>query len=375
MTDNPGGSSESRKGSDDPFDIVLDEDFVKGAKAKEPSARSRELGARWAKEPPQQTGWRNDSPDPWADAAPTRRKKRVWPRNLAVALVAAGVVGYLVYPRHHAATPLNASPAGTGKPWAGSPTPSPSFTNPDDQYFVGSPALSWADNEGGIVAPAATAIGSFSAAEITSGYADLGKLLAAGNLDATILDGGPVTDFTGLIDPREQVVSQLTAWLAHPAYQTNPTSLVTRFNPATTRLLGHTVKVSGTMSASVVTGNILTVTGDYTFVYAVGPADGASGTPSRAVVHRVYQLELNSPGITPTQAGKVWIYKFGSDISNSACNTYNGYINPEFGNGSVPGSGKTIDPYASTNLLDSSTPAAPGATSSGTPECDTVSRI
>lgn len=391
MTDDLGGASESAKDSDDPFDIVLDESFVKGATAKEPSARTRELSARWAKEPPKPTAWRGDVPDPlahrssrddrtsagntWRDSPePARRKRQTWVGYVFIAVVVAGVLGFMLYPRHSTPAPLNLSPAGTAQPWADgvSPAPSPSFTNPDDDYFLTSPSLTWADNAAGIVAPAATAVGGFSAAEVAAGYTALGRLLAAGNLDNTILDGGPLSDFTGLLDPSEPVNAQLASWLAHPKHDADPTDLVTRFNPATTRLLGHTVKVSGTMTASLVHGDVLTVTGDYRFVYAVGPANADDGTPSRAVVHRVYRIQLPSPGIVGPQPGKIWLYSYASDVSNTSCNTYNGYINPQFGYGTNPRSGKTVDPYASTNLLAS--PSAPGATG-GAPECDTVSQL
>lgn len=392
MTDDLGGASEPAKGSDDPFDIVLNEDFVKGATAKEPSARTRELSARWAKEPPKPTAWRGDSPDPLAgrstrdgrsgdpwggsgSAVPARRKRHTWVGYVFIAVVVAGVLGFMLYPRHHTPDPLNLSPAGTAQPWAdgASPTPAASFTNPDDKYFADSPSLTWADNASGIVAPTATAVGSFSAAEVSAGYAALAKLLAAGNLDATILDGGSLGDFTGLLDPGQPEAADLSAWLAHPKYGADPIDLVTRFNPATTRLLGHTVKVSGTMTASIEQGRVLTVTGDYKFVYAVGPANADDGTPSRSIVHRVYQIQLPSPGVVGPQPGKILFYTYASDISNTACNTYNGYVNPQFGYGTSPRSGKTVDPYASTNLLAS--PSGPEATASGAPECGTVSQL
>jgi hypothetical protein len=390
VTDSLGGSSESGKGSDDPFDIVLDEDFIRGATAKEASARTRELSARWAKEPPKPTAWRGDGPDPLAHrhapaaqaddpwgggAKPARRERRAWIGYVFVGVVVAGLLGFLLYPRHHPVTPVNLSPAGTARPWAGTGSPSPTAvsTNPDDEYFLDSPSLTWANNESGIVAPAAAAVGGFSAAEIASGYSALGRLLAAGNLDGAILDGGPLTDFTQLLDSREQLNSDLAKWIAHPAYRADPTEVVTRFNPATTRLLGHTVKVSGKMSASVAGNGMLTVTGDYTFVYAVGPADPDQGSATRSVVHRVYELELPSPGFADPQPGKVWLYRYASDVSNTACNTYNGYLNPDFGYSNGSRSGKTVDPYASTNLLDPS--ASPRSTASGSAECDTVSRL
>ncbi|GHB25458.1 hypothetical protein GCM10010377_14340 [Streptomyces viridiviolaceus] len=43
-------------------DLVLDEDFVRGAQTSEPSARARMLAARWRREAPEPQPWRADEP-------------------------------------------------------------------------------------------------------------------------------------------------------------------------------------------------------------------------------------------------------------------------------------------------------------------------
>jgi hypothetical protein len=389
VTENPGGASESSQDPDDPFDIDFDEDFVRAATTKEPSARARELSARWSKEPPPDTGRRSGAPDPLQDeqqqqhqpeprrAEPENQERRIWPRNLAIALAAAAAVGFLVYPRQHENPPVNLTPAGTAQPALGpvnptsTPTPSPSFTNPDDRYFADSPSLAWADNEAGIVEPTAAAVGSFPAGEVAAGYDGLRKLLIAGNLDDAVLSGGPVTDFTRLLDTRSHLSEDLSTWISHPGYGANATDLVTRFNPTTSRLLGHTVKVRGTMSSAIDKNGYLTVTGDYKFVYAVGPGNGA-GQPSRAVVHRVYVIELDTPGVFTAQPGRYWLSDYASQVANSACNDYNSYINPAFGSGGGL-SGKTVDPYSSSDLLSSS--PSPSPTGTASPTCNSVSRL
>lgn len=404
MDSTPGGTSEpeqpSSTGSDDPFDIVLDEDFIKAAAAKEQSARTRELAAKWAKQPPTPTGWRTDGPSafrapnppeseqrqPTKAAKPKRSGRgssRIVLRNAAIFVVTAAIAAFFFYPRHHAPTPVNATPAGTAQPWANasgvsaSPTPSPTFTNPDDQYFTGSPSLAWADNADGIVAPKAAQVGSFSAAQVADGYARMTKLLAAGNLDATILDGGPVTDFAKLIDPLEKLGSQLEQWLQTPSRQNDPTALVTRFNPKTTRLLGHIVKVNGTMSAAVDKNGDLLITGDYHFVYAVGPATGG-GSTSRSVVHRIYQISISTPGKYNVTPGTSWIIRYAANVANSACFVYNGFINPDFGSGGTTTPDKTIDPYASSDplqLAGTGASASPRPSGTASAECDAASQL
>lgn len=375
MSENHGGPSDSSQDPDDPFNVVLDEDFVRAATTKEPSARARELSARWSEQPPEPTGWRSETPDPSRQAEPgagqdrpARRGQHLWVRNLVLVLAVASVVGYLVYPRHGKTLQTGVAPTGTART---GPTPSPSFTNPDDQYFADSPALAWADNGAGLVPPAASAVGTFPASEVEAGYDGLRQLLVAGNLDRVVLSGGPVDDFTQLLDPSNHLSEDLNKWISYPGFGANAIDVITRFNPTTTRLLGETVKVQGTMTAAVDKNGALTVTGDYRFVYAVGPGNGP-GHPSRAVVHRVYVLELATPGVFNPQPGKYLMSRYASDIANTACNTYNSYVNPAFGVGGGS-SGRTVDPYASTNLLGES--ASPGPTATSSAPCGTASRL
>jgi len=245
----------------------------------------------------------------------------------------------------------------------------------DDEYFADSPALNWADNADGIVEPAAVKLGSFSKPQVAAGYAAMKKLLTAGNLDATILDGGPLADFTDLLDPISKLPADLGRWTASPSYRGNPVDLVTRFDPATTRLLGHTVKVSGAMTAALDKNRDLSVTGDYRFVYAVGPVVGTA-TPSRAVVHRMYQISIGRPGEYVATTGKLWLAKYSSELANSACFEYNGFVNPAFGGAGGAKPGKTVDPYASPGALGGLGGNSPSPQPTGSPtECDSVSRL
>lgn len=408
-------------GGEDPFDVVLDEDFIKGATTKEPSARARELKARWTENPPGDTGWRtggslrqDPEPDPddadgageGGDASRSGKKqrrekkpktpvggssadragglggaldgdrpRRVWPRNLAVTAVAVGIVFYLLHPKHPATTPVSTAPAGSAEPTAGTVRPSApaSFTDPDDKYFVGSPSLDWADNAAGINPPAAAAIGGFDAATVASGYQQMTKLLVAGNLDAATLAGGAAGDFTALIDPLDHgPLAGLSAALAAPSYQHNPVLFVTRFDPAKTRLLGSTVKVNGSMSASVNSDGYLLITGDYRFVYAVGPARGGADS-ARAMVHRLYQVAIFPAGLQSTP-GRIWLYTESFSTANDTCFLYNGFVNPAFGSAGGVNSTKTVDPYASENLLPAAT--ASGTAPSGPPsQCPAASRV
>ncbi|MFE7775621.1 hypothetical protein ACFU5O_17295 [Streptomyces sp. NPDC057445] len=65
----------------EPWDeLVLDEDFVRGAETAEPSARARMLAARWRDSAPEPQPWRSDEPPAgwfWSRA----RRRRRWRRD------------------------------------------------------------------------------------------------------------------------------------------------------------------------------------------------------------------------------------------------------------------------------------------------------
>jgi hypothetical protein len=57
--------------------LVLDEDFIRGADASEPSARARMLAARWRAEAPEPQPWRSDEPPAgWFFSKARRRRWR-----------------------------------------------------------------------------------------------------------------------------------------------------------------------------------------------------------------------------------------------------------------------------------------------------------
>jgi len=304
-------------------------------------------------------------------ARSSRRRRRLGkPIGIAAVLALIGLGACAVASYAPGTVPVDASPAGTAKPWADGagvavapPVPSQGSANPDDRYFAGSPAVGWADDAAGFAAPAATAVNGVSAHEMASGYELLAKVMAAGNLDATILDGGPVADFTRLLDPRSTVPAKLESWIAHPTSQGDPTLLVTRFNPATTRLLGHTVKVHGVMRAEAGPhpGTAL-LTADYIFVYAVTTPTGAGVADQRVTVHRTVQLEVFNPDEFLTTPGEAWLYDYAADMSDIRCYRHDGFVEPGFGGGGAPNVPGTADPYATGNLLT----AAPGPRPSGT---------
>ncbi|WP_431046734.1 hypothetical protein ACQUSR_32260 [Streptomyces sp. P1-3] len=72
------GTDSASPGADDGWDeVVLDEDFVRGAEVSEPSGRARMLSARWAQEAPEPQPWRADEPPAgWFWSRRRRRRRR-----------------------------------------------------------------------------------------------------------------------------------------------------------------------------------------------------------------------------------------------------------------------------------------------------------
>jgi len=352
----------------------IDGSQVQGKGAKEEAARTRRLRAEWSKTPPKATPWRSDGPStmgslpayPLPDQPRRKRRGSVSAKVVLVAVV--GVLGLFMYAssKHSPSTQISINTSGAY------PSPSQSFANPDDNYFVGSPALNWSDNKAGFSIPAASALNGVSESDIAAGYQELEQLMVAGNLNTTVLAGGSVYDFTKLLDPKSNVGSGLQSWIAHPSAKEDPVELVTRFEQANTRLLGQTVKVRGSMTAKADSqSHSVLLTADYIFVYAVGPASGASDEDTRVVMHRTVQIQVVAPGYYQSTAGKVWIAQYSYSVGNSDCYDYNGFVDPAFGgDGGAPNDAGTVDPYATGNLLT----ASPDSTATGQ-VCQAVSGL
>ena len=362
---------------------------------KEEAARTRQLRAEWSRNPPRAVGWRTDGP-PSPALAPSfpepaeggrSRRRRGWVKWAAVGATVAvcgGVFAGLRIASSSSAMPVNATPAGTARPWAASaspaaspspspsPSPSVSYANPDDAYFAGSPSLDWKDNEAGFSVPKASAVGGVDSYDVETGYKLLEKLMEAANLDATVLNGGSTADFTSLLDPESDVYKQLPDWIKHPSYDDDPTVVVSRFDPATTRLLGHTVKVSGSMSESAgpQQGSAY-LTGNYVFVYAVAPVNGGSSGELRVAVHRSMQIEVFNSDEYQTEPDKAQISRYSADVSDITCYRYDGFIDPGFAvGGAAPNETGTGDPFDTGNLLTQSAQPTPSSTQG---ECQAVS--
>ena len=105
---------------------------------------------------------------------------------------------------------------------------------------------------GGIVIPAAKAVGPFSASQVAAAYAATKRLLIAETLDKQTLAGGAPTAFADLLTPsaRTQFLSGLNVRGAYRTGQSRSSrSYVESFAPGTAELIGSVIKVKASMSA------------------------------------------------------------------------------------------------------------------------------
>ncbi|MEV7778247.1 hypothetical protein [Kitasatospora sp. NPDC088351] len=300
----PGGSDPSEAGGKDPFaDLVLDEEFVKGATVKEQSGRTRMLAARWRHTPPVDPGGRrsvNDGPSkgkrfgrgprrPDAFGNPGPRRRLEWRAPLYVVLTIAVLLAALNidglrswYSEHYgdAGTPGSSAvaPAPTVAPETARPTaapPSAAEQQPTvDHPWAGSPAEGWPSGAEAFVLPAAQATGVFGAEEVAGQLQLVKDYLTAANLDPKVTAGGRPEAALALLDRGDRDSAE--AALAKPSEERNAISYFSRFNPAEAIPVTDVVKVQGRTTFESDGEKGVLVHTDYTFVYAIRPGPEAA---------------------------------------------------------------------------------------------------
>lgn len=405
-----GASGESGAGGGDQEDIlakfIFDEAFVKAAAVKEESARTRELRAQWKKEPPKSEAWRSweagpsanydglraSQPGSASDPYVTRKRNprgRRWRsvrRVIALMLVFLMVAGIYSFYSHRrivvANVPVGINPSLTAMPTmtsaqvAATPTGSCFPTEPGcgsmATPYAGSPAATWADGAAGIVPPAATATGDFSASQVQSALTLSKQFVIDQALVPDVLaDGAPPSAMVALMAPKSTVPAELDSWFAHPTSTDDPSYLAVRFDPKTAVLL-TTPKVSGTMTYSLIKSGELEVDVSFKVVYALKKPDGSAWTRSIADVGDKLRF-YNGDGGFQSTTGSVWPYGIGiTSYAGTACSFNGGFAEPwyllDHENDPNPG-GTLVDPYSTATVAPAPTPTTTGL------NCSSVSRI
>ncbi|WP_329335667.1 hypothetical protein OG866_17160 [Streptomyces sp. NBC_00663] len=332
------------------------EQFVRAneqAAPKEPSARARMVTDRL-----RQQEARGELPEGWRTGPARQEKKRgraVW-KALGV-LLAVAVAVVAIKPSLLPGDPFGSGsgtadeatetlPAETAAP-TGPPDAAAPGTPTLDDPFAGSPAKRWADGEAGIVVPKAKAVGAQSAAKVEQTLELTRKLLVESNLDKATLRGETPTAALNLLDPEQDVRSELKEALSRPSKDNDPLTMFSRFDPDEVRLVGDVVKVRGRMTFKEGKHASVAVHADYTFVYPVVRTDGTTEV-TRTIVRRVLDVEIPDPAKYRATAGKLTVLRRDESAGNSSCDVDDGYLHPEFPSSQPTGaspSGPTRDPY------------------------------
>ncbi|MFF3731952.1 hypothetical protein ACFYXM_16895 [Streptomyces sp. NPDC002476] len=365
---------------------------------KEPSARARMVAARlreldeeaasrsrgrrlpWRKKPPVTGSWQ---PEGWRTGPEWQKRGAARKSNgfvsflilaLVVALALVAIRPSLLTDHlpwrdpEAAAPPLTPLPPETARPTsppADDPAPDrPTLAEP----FRGSPALRWADGADGIVVPPAKAVGGMSEQQVAHALATMKKLLVKGSLAPATLRGESPEVALDLLDPRQKdVQDKYRKALKHPTEDDDPLALFTRFDPREVRLVGDVVKTRGRMTFEAGEPGSVEVHADYTFVYPVRKVSSDSPQLERSLMRRELTMVLYDPTRYRATAGKPVLTKLDYQLYNSACDVHDGYVHPQFPDGTPApdATGPTSDPY------DRGTPLSADTDKK---ECGTVTR-
>ncbi|AVH56996.1 MULTISPECIES: hypothetical protein [Streptomyces] len=336
---------------------------IRTSAPKEPSARARMVTERLRQQDArgvQPEGWRT-GPALQEINGRAARRRRLWavigvPLAIAVAVVA---MKPSLLPGDPFGTASSSSSPSDG-PGAASqlpdetarPTAAPSAVASDtptlDRPFAGSPAERWADGASGIVVPKATPVGSLTQAQVATALRQTKTLLVDANLNPATLRGDRPEAALGTLDPKQPgMLEDANSWLRKPGKDSDPLALFSRFDPDEARLVGDVVKTRGRMTFKAGEHASVAIHVDYTFVYPLTPADGRTEV-TRTIVRRVLDVEVADRTKYQATPGKLAIVRYDQDLSNSACDVYDGFLHPQFPSSAPSGaapSGPTVDPY------------------------------
>ncbi|MEU1421135.1 hypothetical protein [Kitasatospora sp. NPDC005751] len=415
----PDGADPSGAGGKDPFaDLVLDEEFVRGAAVKEPAGRTRMLSARWQHTPPVDPGGRrsvNDGPrkagrfgrapkpvDPWGNARPRPR----WQAPLYVLLTVVVLLGALNVDgvRSWFSTTFGAAPDRSGTsaapvaPETARPTGAPSPVDEEqptvDRPWAGSPAKDWPTTMDAFDLPQAPgAIGVFGAEQVAAQVKLVKDYLAAANLDPKVIAGGRPDAALAMLERESR--DKLEIALARPSKEDDPTSAFDRFDPREAVQVADGVRLQGRLSVEGDGEKGVVVHTDFTYVYALRPGPEAAqrataqrptpGAPAqsprsappaapapgdgavkpvglllpvadvpgdtrtaRTIVRKTEDFRFYDPGKYQNSPKKINFGKRRSEVGNTACEVYDGFLHPRFPQFAQPDperTGPATDPY------------------------------
>ncbi|MDN3294687.1 hypothetical protein QWM81_11595 [Streptomyces ficellus] len=253
----PGGGEEEYRS------VVFDESFVRAARLQEFSAQER-LGGH-VEAVRSRPAW-----------GPGKR-----PRHGALLLVLLIAMAFASVVYLGARTSYQPLPDQRAEPLLSSVTPlAPQGAVPGGKpadLYARSPAAQFHSGAAGISLPPAKRTAHFSESQVIAALSTVKDYLVQSSLDPEVLAGDAVRPVRLLVDPDQ--LEQFDQSMVSPADDGRhaATGWLVRFDPAEVRPADTEVRVRGTMRVAEVTPDVLEVTSDHTFVYALRPA-GADAT-------------------------------------------------------------------------------------------------
>ncbi|MFG2391718.1 hypothetical protein ACGFYF_22825 [Streptomyces lavendulae] len=348
--DPPGGTPEGIGGGDDELhpdeyrSVVFDEDFVRAARLQEFSARER-MGEH-ARAVRSRSIWSGAGPR-HGNGTPGRgaRQGMLLVLLIATAFAVAVYMGLrnpYVPPAGGSTEPLSS----TVVPLA--PTAAVPGGRPADLY-ADSPAAEYRVGAAGITMPAARRTHHFTESQVVAALSIAKDYLVQSSLDPDVLAGNASRPVRVLLDPGQ--LAQFDESMASPSGDGRHaiTGWLVRFEPHTAVVADSRVRVSGTLAYEESSPEVLEVTSDHTFVYAVRPATGpptAADGASLFTVRRELRMRFDREDLTTGRTELVSAYVMAGP-QDCATEPAEGFRPLPAGAGPTTVGPPASDPYAS----------------------------
>ncbi|WP_329131942.1 hypothetical protein OG552_11645 [Streptomyces sp. NBC_01476] len=328
--DPPEGTPEGAPGGgDDEYrSVVFDESFVRAARIQEFSAQERLDGTTRAV-----------------------RIRHVLPQGLArqalaLMLLIALAFGFAIYMgvRH----PYRAAAPGAGEQLRVTLIPlvpaGEVAAVPASAPFAGGKAAGYAVGADGLKLPEEQVhrVGGYAESEVRKAYDTAQEYLIDSGLDQQTVTGGDVAKVRDLLDPRQ--LDQFDASLTSPADdgRHEATGWLVRFDPAAHVSLAGATRVDGSLDATETSNNLLEVTADHIFVYALRGPDSAAGTASLFTVRRQLRFHFDHQDLRDHHIELVEARVAAGPLP---CTTPVQGFRPILAGHTAPGPVQPVDPY------------------------------
>ncbi|MEU8762801.1 hypothetical protein [Streptomyces sp. NPDC048659] len=274
--DPPEGTPEGLPGGDDEYRaVVFDEAFVRAARLQEFSAQER-MG-EYAQAVRSRPSWEGRG----GGSRPALML-------VLMILLAFGTAVYLgVRTPYQAPVDRRAEPLRTTVVPLAPQGPVPGGTA--ERLFAHSPAAEYAVGAAGINFPLTDRTPHFSESQVLSALGIAKEYLVASSLEPGVLTGATVRPARLLIDPDQ--LEQFDRSVAEPQDDGRHAvaGWLVRFDPRQVTLAAPTVRVHGTLHIVELDTDLLEVTADHTFTYAVRPASAGPRTAAGASLFTVHR--------------------------------------------------------------------------------------